>query len=122
MSLDEFLRTWSGDLILLARRAGALETIRNFDISWFFAAMAKYKRLLAEVLMASFFLQLFGLISPLFFQVVIDKVLVHRSLSTLDVLVIGLVVVSLFDTVLGQRFHGSNHIRRRRRVCMTKCG
>ena len=44
------------------------------------------------MLLASFFLQLFALVSPLFFQVVIDKVLVHRSLTTLDVLVIGLVV------------------------------
>ena len=47
------------------------------------------------------FLQLFGLISPLFFQVVIDKVLVSRTLSTLDVLVIGLIAIALFDTVLG---------------------
>ena len=51
--------------------------------------------------MASFFLQLFALISPLFFQVVIDKVLVSRTLSTLDVLVIGLVTIAVFETVLG---------------------
>ena len=63
--------------------------------------MAKYKRLLAEVLLASFFLQLFGLISPLFFQVVIDKVLVHRGVTTLDVLVLGLVIIGVFETVLG---------------------
>jgi subfamily B ATP-binding cassette protein HlyB/CyaB len=56
---------------------------------------------LGEVLVASFFLQLFALVSPLFFQVVIDKVLVHRSLSTLDVLVIGLVTISVFETILG---------------------
>jgi ATP-binding cassette, subfamily B, bacterial HlyB/CyaB len=47
-------------------------------------AIGKYRRMLAEVMSASLFLQLFALISPLFFQVVIDKVLVHRSLSTLD--------------------------------------
>src|SRR6202008_1651211 len=46
-------------------------------------------------------LQLFGLISPLFFQVVIDKVLVHRSLGTLDVLVIGLLGIGLFETIIG---------------------
>ena len=62
--------------------------------------MHKYRRLLGEVFVASFFLQLFGLISPLFFQVVIDKVLVHRGLSTLYVLMIGLVTVSVFETVL----------------------
>ena len=53
------------------------------------------------MLVASFFLQLFALVSPLFFQVVIDKVLVHRALTTLDVLVIGLVAISMFETVLG---------------------
>src|SRR5262249_54576906 len=61
----------------------------------------KYRYLLSEVLVASFFLQLFALVSPLFFQVVIDKVLVHRALSTLDVLVIGLLAISAFETILG---------------------
>ena len=46
-------------------------------------------------------LQVFALVSPLFFQVVIDKVLVHRTLSTLDVLIIGLVAIAVFETVLG---------------------
>ncbi|MGA8155428.1 MAG: type I secretion system permease/ATPase, partial [Rhodoplanes sp.] len=44
---------------------------------------------------------LFALITPLFFQVVIDKVLVHQSMSTLDVLVIGLVTITIFETILG---------------------
>jgi ATP-binding cassette, subfamily B, bacterial HlyB/CyaB len=52
------------------------------------------------VLVASFFLQLFSLVSPLFFQVVIDKVLVSRTLGTLDVIMIGLVSIAVFETVL----------------------
>jgi ATP-binding cassette, subfamily B, bacterial HlyB/CyaB len=56
---------------------------------------------LLEVFAASFFLQLFSLVTPLFFQVVIDKVLVHRSMSTLDVLVIGLATIAVFETILG---------------------
>jgi len=64
-------------------------------------AIHKYRRLLGEVLVASFFLQVFALVSPLFFQVVIDKVLVHRTLSTLDVLIIGLVAIAIFETILG---------------------
>jgi subfamily B ATP-binding cassette protein HlyB/CyaB len=74
---------------------------RRFDVTWFLGAIHKYRRHLSEVLVASFFLQLFALVSPLFFQVVIDKVLVHRSMSTLDVLVIGLVTISAFETILG---------------------
>ncbi|MGY4595033.1 ABC-type bacteriocin/lantibiotic exporter with double-glycine peptidase domain [Bradyrhizobium sp. GM22.5] len=101
MDRDELCAIWDGGLILMVRRAGLSDLGRHFDITWFIGAIGKYRRLLGEVLAASFFIQLFALVSPLFFQVVIDKVLVHRSLSTLDVLVIGLVVVSLFDTVLG---------------------
>jgi subfamily B ATP-binding cassette protein HlyB/CyaB len=78
-----------------------LDLSRRFDITWFVGAIHKYRRLLGEVLVASFFLQIFALISPLFFQVVIDKVLVHRSMSTLDVLVIGLVAISVSETILG---------------------
>ena len=99
-SLADFAATWGGTIILMARRAQLSELARRFDLSWFLQAMHKYRRLLGEVLLASFFLQVFALISPLFFQVVIDKVLVHRGVSTLDVLVVGLVVVSTFESVL----------------------
>ena len=101
MTRDEFLAVWDGGLILMTRRAGLSDITRRFDITWFLGAIHKYRHLLSEVLVASFFLQLFALVSPLFFQVVIDKVLVHRALSTLDVLVIGLVAISMFETVLG---------------------
>ena len=91
----------------MTRRASLGDLARKFDITWFLPAIHKYRRLLAEVLVASFFLQLFALVTPLFFQVVIDKVLVHRGLTTLDVLVIGLLAVSVFETVLG----GPAHLR-----------
>ncbi|MDH3561003.1 MAG: type I secretion system permease/ATPase, partial [Gammaproteobacteria bacterium] len=63
--------------------------------------LLRYRSLLTEVLVASFFIQLLALVTPLFFQVVVDKVLVHRGLSTLDVLAVGLLVVSVFEVVLG---------------------
>src|SRR5437764_1981179 len=101
MSRDEFEAVWDGQLVLMARRAGLSDLGRRFDVTWFMGAVHKYRRLLGEVLIASFFLQLFALVSPLFFQVVIDKVLVHRTVSTLDVLVIGLVSISIFEAILG---------------------
>lgn len=97
---EEFVERWNGQLVLIARRAGLGELVRRFDISWFLQAMAKYRRILGEVLVASFFIQLFALVTPLFFQVVIDKVLVHRGMSTLNALIIGLLIVSLFETLL----------------------
>jgi ATP-binding cassette, subfamily B, bacterial HlyB/CyaB len=101
MTRDEFLGAWDGRLILMARRAPLSDITRRFDITWFLGAIHKYRHLLSEVLLGSFFLQLLGLVSPLFFQVVIDKVLVHRASSTLDVLIVGLVTISIFETVLG---------------------
>jgi subfamily B ATP-binding cassette protein HlyB/CyaB len=101
MTQDEFLAVWDGGLISMARRAGLSDMTRRFDITWFLGAIHKYRHLLGEVLVASFFLQMFALVSPLFFQVVIDKVLVHQSLSTLDVLAIGLLAIAVFETVLG---------------------
>ncbi len=101
MNRADFEAIWDGRLVLMAARAGLLELSRRFDVTWFLGAIHKYRHLLGEVLIASFFLQLFALVSPLFFQVVIDKVLVNRTLSTLDVLVIGLVAISVFETVLG---------------------
>jgi subfamily B ATP-binding cassette protein HlyB/CyaB len=97
----EFEYDWTGRVVLMARRASLADVARRFDITWFLQAMYKYRRLLAEVLVASFFLQLFALVTPLFFQVVTDKVLTHRGFTTLDVLVIGLITVSIFETVLG---------------------
>ena len=100
MTQAELEAIWDGDIILMTRRASLTDLSRRFDIGWFVGAVHKYRRLLGEVLVASFFLQFFALISPLFFQVVIDKVLVHRSMSTLDVLIIGLVALTVFEAVL----------------------
>ncbi len=101
LPLALFKQSWSGSLILLGRRRRKLSAETRFGIRWFIPAVLKYRQQLLEVLTASFFLQLFALATPLFFQVVIDKVLVHGSLNTLDVLALGLLIVSLFDVILG---------------------
>ena len=88
---------WTGELLLVTTRAGMRPEDIGFDITWFIPAVLKYRRLLGEVLLASFFLQLFALLTPLFTQVVIDKVLVHKGFTTLHVLAIGMVAVALFD-------------------------
>jgi len=98
--LEVFAAQWTGELILVTSRASLAGALARFDFSWFIPAIVKYRRLLGEVLIVSLFLQLFALISPLFFQVVMDKVLVHRGQTTLDVLVIGLLVVIVFESTL----------------------
>jgi subfamily B ATP-binding cassette protein HlyB/CyaB len=97
----ELEERWDNRLILVATRAQLAAMGSTFDLTWFIPAVVKYRRLFGEVLVASFFIQLFGLISPLFFQVVTDKVLVHRAMTSLDVLIFALIAVSLFEVVLG---------------------
>jgi subfamily B ATP-binding cassette protein HlyB/CyaB len=87
-------------VILATKRSTLLKATESFGFSWFFEEMRKYKKHIADVLVASFFLQILALASPLFFQAVVDKVLAHNGLSTLDVLAIGFVVVSIFEVIL----------------------
>lgn len=97
---DDLATQWTGEVVLLATRADT-GLASQFDLSWFVPALMRYRGLLGEVLAASFVLQLFALATPLIFQVVIDKVLVHRGLSTLDVLALALFGIIVFEALLG---------------------
>ncbi|AQR69441.1 type I secretion system permease/ATPase [Janthinobacterium sp. LM6] len=99
---DDFLAIWSGELIFFTSKASYAGETARFDFSWFIPAIVKYRRLLGEVLLISFVLQLIGLATPLFFQVVMDKVLVNHAMQTLNVVAIGLVCAIVFEAVLGQ--------------------
>ena len=101
LEMGAFLDRWNGRLMLVARRAGLGDAHRRFGIGWFVQAVCKYHRPLTEVLVASFFVQVFALLTPLFFQVIIDKVFVQQGVSTLEVLALGLGLLSLFEVVLG---------------------
>jgi ATP-binding cassette, subfamily B, bacterial HlyB/CyaB len=108
--LEVFATEWTGELILISSQASLVGELAKFDFSWFIPALVKHRKLLGEVLLISFMLQLFGLVSPLFFQIVMDKVLVHKGMTTLDVLVIGLVIVVVFESVLsGLRAYVFSH-------------
>lgn len=101
LSVDELQTRWAGEVILFTSRASLAGELAKFDFTWFVPAIVKYRKLLLEVLLVSFVLQFFALITPLFFQVVMDKVLVHRGFTTLDVIAVGLTVVVVFEVLLG---------------------
>ena len=104
----------SGNVILLASRASLSGALAHFDFSWFIPAIIKYRRLLLEVLIVSIILQVFGLVSPLMFQVVMDKVLVNRAFSTLNVVCIALLASGLFEALLtGLRNYVLSHTTNR---------
>jgi len=95
-----FLKDWSGEVLLLQKRLGFKSLDNKFGISWFIPAILRYKKLFAEVLIASCFVQLFALITPLMFQVIVDKVLVHNGMTTLHVIAIAMIGVAVFEVVL----------------------
>lgn len=72
----------------------------RFDLRWFIPVLLRHRNPLIQVLVLSILLQFLALISPLFFQVIMDKVLVHNALTTLDVLIIVLLVVGVYEVVL----------------------
>jgi subfamily B ATP-binding cassette protein HlyB/CyaB len=98
--IDEVMERSSGRMLLFTSRASLAGELARFDFSWFIPAVVKYRRLLLEVLGVSLVLQLFGLVSPLMFQVVMDKVLVNRTYSTLNVVCVALLVSSVFEVLL----------------------
>jgi subfamily B ATP-binding cassette protein HlyB/CyaB len=100
LTLEELEACYEGRLMLMASRASASSTLARFDFTWFVPAVVKYRKLLLEVLGVSLVLQLFALVTPLFFQVVMDKVLVNRAFSTLDVISVGLLLVVIFNVAL----------------------
>jgi subfamily B ATP-binding cassette protein HlyB/CyaB len=88
-------------VLLVSRRLnGVGQDPRTFGFRWFLPSLWRYRKPLLHVLIASLFVQIFALVSPMFFQVVIDKVLAHRNYSTLFVLVGGLALIGFFDIVL----------------------
>jgi subfamily B ATP-binding cassette protein HlyB/CyaB len=79
---------------------GARDLSRAFGFRWFIPELLKHKRVWRDVLIASLFIQLLALGSPIFTQVVIDKVVVHRTQSTLAVIAIGMALFAIFSALL----------------------
>ena len=90
-------RVWDGQLWQIEQ----IQKQETFSLAWFLPAIWNYRTLLGEVLLASFTLQLLGLATPVITQVVIDRVMVQGSLSTLDVMALALLGVALFESGLG---------------------
>jgi len=100
LTIDSFLEEWDGHLIFFTSKASFAGAMAKFDFTWFIPAVVKYRKLLGEVLLISLALQLIGLITPMFFQVVMDKVLVNHAMKTLNVIAIGLIIAIIFEALL----------------------
>ncbi len=100
MAKDEFLQLWDTSLILITSRARVAGEERRFDFTWFLPILVRYRHLMYEVIIASVLVQIFALAAPFAFQIVLDKVLSGRGYTTLNVMLIGLMVVHVFDTIM----------------------
>lgn len=98
ITFDELENICANKFIILSHKL--INSQIKFGFKWFFNEIFTYKQVIAEVMLGSFIVQLFGLVTPLFTQVILDKVIVHRSIMTLDVLAFAFVVVMIFELLL----------------------
>ncbi|MGC4024895.1 MAG: peptidase domain-containing ABC transporter [Mesorhizobium sp.] len=97
LSRDQFEKSWSGNVVLLKRVFKLRDSEQPFGIRWFIPEIIKQRSLFRDVAIAALVLYALGLVTPIFFQLVIDKVLAHQSYATLTVLSIGIVIALMFE-------------------------
>jgi ATP-binding cassette subfamily B protein len=97
---EDFMETWQTEGEVLLAHKGKDTPQKTFGLNWFLPSIKKHKRVLIEVFIASFFVQVFGLANPLIIQQIIDKVIVQNSADTLQVLGIFLLIISVFEAIL----------------------
>jgi len=109
---EEFEKIYNGEIILVSKDENKSDlTINNFGLSWFIKSFFKQDKLVYYVLFAAFIIQVFALITPLFTMIIIDKVFTSSGSSTLEVLVIGLFIIAIFDFVISySRKHLLSHM------------
>jgi subfamily B ATP-binding cassette protein HlyB/CyaB len=103
LSLIEFTARCAGHVLQFAapKSKGVDEDEeKEFGFRWFVPELLKHKKVWRDVLLASLALQLVGLATPLFTQTVIDKVIVHHSMSTLVVIAVGMAIFMVFNAVM----------------------
>jgi ATP-binding cassette subfamily B protein len=101
LTSDEFQASWSGYALLIQPTALLKEKGEASQSFWkFMELIAPHSRVLLEVLITSVLIQVFGLVTPLFTQLLLDRVIVQGSTLTLNAVGIGLVIFSLFRVVM----------------------
>jgi len=91
---------YSPNLILLKKIYRLADEERPFSLAWFIPEFMKLKGIFGQIALAVALITLLSLVVPLFFQIVVDKVLVNRAYTTLNILALGIVVAILFNGFL----------------------
>lgn len=95
-SLDVFCKHWSGSALLVTHNRDTQVAVK-FGFRWFWPSVKKHLGQFKSVLLVSLMMQLIALVTPVLFENIIDKVLVSRSLNSLQVLGFGLFVLAVFE-------------------------
>jgi len=98
---EQFCRRWDGEVIFLKRHHALTDPNQPFGLRWFIPEILKQKAAFRDIAITAIAMHFLALASPVFFQLVIDKVLVHQSSSTLWVLAVGIVIATVYDSVFG---------------------
>jgi ATP-binding cassette subfamily B protein len=96
---ENFCRQWEGDVVFLKRTHTLADPDQPFSLRWFIPEIWKQKAAFRDIVIAAAALLVLGMASPIFFQLVIDKVLTHQSVSTLWVLTVGVVIALAFESL-----------------------
>ncbi len=100
LPIEDVLARIDRDVILIGKSAELSVEQLKFGLSWFVPALKRYRKPFVHVLVTSFFINLLALATPLVFQLVVDKVLVSKSYSTLVVVILAMVLISFFSGIL----------------------
>ena len=101
LTQQEFEKSWKGEVILAKKKTALLDTKQKFSLRWFLPEVFKQRTAFIDVAIAALFIHLIALVVPLFFQIVIDKVLINYARATLQVLTVGICFALIFDAILG---------------------
>jgi len=96
---EKFCSLWDGEVVFLKRSHSVTDPNQPFSLRWFIPEILKQKKAFRDIIIAAMAMNMLALAPPMFFQLVIDKVLVHQSVSTLWVLAVGIVLALAFDSV-----------------------
>ena len=100
MTREEFASLWTGEIYIFKRVYKLSDETQPFSLRWFIPEILRQKTAFVDIAIAVLFINAIALVTPIFFQIVIDKVLVNQAFTTLHVLGFGMTVMLVVNGCL----------------------
>jgi ATP-binding cassette, subfamily B, bacterial HlyB/CyaB len=103
LAIDELhlAEVWEGEAILIKRRHSADDEQQPFGMAWLLGQVLKERKVFKDIVAAAFISTVFAIAPAFIFRIILDRVLAYNSYSTLNVVVVGILILLLFESVLG---------------------